>query len=297
MSLVLLPRLLEPLRLDDVIWYDDEGDPSDEVCADTGFYVPRYLGVRENASLSRRMPRLEVMQLLTVGYDYALAHVPPGVELCNAQGVHEGSTAELALGLTIASLRRIDVAARDMAQHRWHHERGRSLQFKNVLVVGAGPVGRTVAHRFGGMGCSVVLVARTAREDVHGAAELPGLIEQADVVVVAVSLNDTSVRLIDAGFLSRMKQGALLVNVSRGAVVDTDALEAALRAGRICAALDVTDPEPLPADHTLWSAPNLLVTAHIGGNTDAFPVLAGDLIVRQVTAWRAGQQLMNVIRP
>lgn len=283
------------MRLDDVTWYDDDEDPPEDVCADAGFFVPRYLGVRQNASLSWRMPRLEVMQLLTVGYDYALSHVRSGVTLCNAQGVHEDSTAELALGLAIASLRRIDVAAQDMARHRWDHQRGRSLQFATVLVVGAGPVGRAVAGRFRGMGCGVGLVARTAREGVHGAADLPALLAEADVVVVAVSLNDTSAGLVDAGFMSRMKQGALLVNVSRGAVVDTQALETALHDGRICAALDVTEPEPLPTDHPLWSAPNLLVTPHIGGDTDAFPVLAGDLIVRQVGAWRAGLPLANVV--
>ena len=296
MSLVVLPRLLEPLRLDDVTWYDDEHDPSDDICAQAGFYVPRYLGVRENASLARRMPQLEVMQLLTVGYDYAVAHLPAGVMLCNAQGVHEASTAELALGLAIASLRRVDAAARDMVGHAWDHRRGRSLQFKDVLVVGAGPVGSTVAERFRGMGCSVRLVARSAREGVHCSDDLPDLLASADVVVLAVSLNDSSVGLVDARFLSRLKSGALLVNVSRGAVVDTAALVAELHEERISAALDVTDPEPLPADHPLWSAPNVLITPHIGGNTDAFPLLAGELITRQVTAWRTGQPLLNIVR-
>ncbi len=294
-SVALLPRLLAPVELEGVRWYEDESepDPVDLQCA--GFFVPRYLGSGPNAHLVASMPHLEVLQLLTIGYDYALAHVRSGVTLCNAQGVHEASTAELTLGLIIASLRRIDTAARDMTQGVWDHRRGASLQGRQVLIVGAGPVGRAIAAVCAPMGCSITLVARTARADVRAAEELPVLLSQADVVVLAVPLTPDTEGMVDAAFLAQMKDDALLVNVARGTVVRTDDLVAELKSGRIRAALDVTDPEPLPSDHSLWSTPNTLITPHVGGDSDAFPVLARALVTQQINAWRAGTALANVI--
>lgn len=294
-GLVLLPSLLAPIEVEDVTWFEDDEDPSPALCSEVGFFVPRYLGTRGNAGLTALMPRLQVLQLLTVGYDYARGHVPAGVTLCNAQGVHEGSTAELALGLAIASMRRIDRAARDMAGQHWDHQRGASLQGARVLVIGAGPVGTLVAERFRPLCGAVTVVARTPRAGVVGVDDLPGLLSRADVVVLAVPLTDATTRMVDAAFLATMRDGALLVNIARGPVVDTEALVAELARGRISAALDVTDPEPLPPGHPLWTAPNCLVTPHIGGDTDAFPVLARALIARQVQAWRAGESLVNVI--
>lgn len=292
--LVLLPRLIEPLELDaPVAWYEDDAEPGARELEDAGFFVPRYLGHAENVRLAARMPNLRVLQLLTVGYDYAIGLVPPGVTLCNAQGVHEASTAELALGLTIASMRRIDGAARAMESGTWDHRRGTSLQRARVVVIGAGPVGRLIAERFAPLAGEVTVVARTAREGVRGIAELASLLPTADVVVLAVALTAETTGMVDAAFLAAMRDGALLVNVSRGRVVDTEAL--VREVGRLKCALDVTDPEPLPPDHPLWRSPNALITPHVGGNTDAFPHLARELIVRQVRAWMSGQPLENVI--
>ena len=294
-ELLLLPRLLAPLELDaEIAWYEDDGEPTPGQLETAVAFVPRYLGTH-NAGLASRMPALRLMQLLTIGYEYAVPHVPPGVALCNAQGVHEGSTAELAVGLAIASLRRIDAAARDMRAGRWDHRRGESLQGKGVLVIGAGPVGLLVAERFRAMAAQVTLVARTARAGVHAAADLPALLPSADVVVLAVALTDQTRGLADGAFLACMHDGALLVNVARGAVVETDALVRELNAGRLRCALDVTDPEPLPSDHPLWSAPGALITPHVGGDTDAFPPLARALITRQVAALRSGAPLANRI--
>lgn len=294
-GLVVLPSLLAPMEVSDAYWYDDEEHVPPDVCAEAGFFVPRYLGTRENASLAASMPRLEVMQLLTIGYEYAVAHVPSGVVLCNAQGVHEGSTAELALGLAISSMRRIDASARDMTSGVWDHRRGASLQGAHVVVIGAGPVGLLTAERFRPMCERVTVVARCAREDIRAVAELPAILPTADVVVLAVPLTSETTTMVNAAFLEAMKPGSLLVNVARGPVVDTTALVEELKTGRISAALDVTDPEPLPAGHPLWSLPNVLITPHIGGDTDAFPVLARALITRQVDAWRDGRALLNVI--
>ena len=146
---------------------------------------------------------------------------------------------------------------------------------------------------------AAVRVARTARDTpqgrVHGVDELPALVPDADVVVLTVPLDETTHHLVDAALLARMADGALLVNVARGKVVDTDALLAELRTGRLRAALDVTDPEPLPPDHPLWHAPNVLVTAHQGGNTDAtFPRVAA-LVRRQLETLLAGGEPVNVV--
>lgn len=299
---VLLPRLVEPLQFDGdasqdllVDWYADDADPTPEQLDRAVMFVPRYLG-HSNASFAAEMPRLRVMQLLTIGYDYAVAHVPAGVELCNAQGVHEGSTAELALGLAIASLRGIDRAVLNQADGRWDHRRGQSLQGRHVLVLGAGPVGQLIAERFRPLSGRVTVVARRERPGVRSAADLPALLPTAHVVVLAVALTPETTGMVDAAFLARMRDGALLVNVARGPVVQTPALLAELESGRLRAALDVTDPEPVPAGHPLWEAPGTIITAHIGGDTDAFPVLARALIARQAEALAAGRPLENVIR-
>jgi phosphoglycerate dehydrogenase-like enzyme len=294
-AIALLPRVIAPMDVPGVEWYEDEVTPDPSVLARVGFFVPRYLGSGPNANLSSEMPRLEVLQLLTIGYDYALAYLRPGVTLCNAQGVHEASTAELTLGLIIASLRGIGRSIREGATGTWNHQRGESLQGKRMLIIGAGPVGRAIASVSAPMGASITMVAQTARANLSGVRELPGLLPTADVIVLAVPLTDSTEGMVDAQFLSHLKPGSLLVNVARGPVVVTSDLVHELQTGRIRAALDVTDPEPLPHDHPLWSLPNVLITPHVGGDSDAFPVLARALIARQIHNWRTGSSMENVI--
>lgn len=292
---VLAPSLFDPLDVDGVLYYESETDPDDAVLAQVGFFVPRYLGSGPNLHLLQAMPNLEVIQLPTIGYDYALASVPGGVWLCNAAGVHEQSTAELTLGLIVASGRGIDRAARDMQEGHWDHRRGRSLQGKQVLVIGAGAVGQAIAAALAPLGCVVTLMARTARPGVAAQDALPSILPRMDVVVLAVPLTEETRGMVDADFLRGMRDGALLVNVARGPVVVTDALVVEVDKGRIGAALDVTDPEPLPPEHALWRRENVLITPHVGGDSDAFPVLARALIADQVRRWRSGGDLRNVI--
>ena len=292
---VLAPSLFEPLDVEGVRYYESEVDPDADAVASTGFFVPRYLGSGPNLHLTQHMPHLEVVQLPTIGYDYALGEIPAGVWLCNAAGVHEQSTGELAIGLVVAHWRGIDRASRDMVDGRWDHRRGRSLQSAEVLVIGAGPVGRAIAECLAPLGCSVTLAGSTARAGVLGAADLPNAVPEMDVVILAVPLTPSTRGMVDATFLARMRDGALLVNVARGPVVETDALVEEVERGRLHAALDVTDPEPLPPDHPLWRSPNVLITPHVGGDSNAFPVLARRLISDQVRAWRAGRDLRNVV--
>jgi phosphoglycerate dehydrogenase-like enzyme len=177
----------------------------------------------------------------------------------------------------------------------------RSLADKRVLVLGYGNIGRAVVRRLLPFEVSVTAVASRARDGddlvdaVHGIDELPDLLPHHDVVVVIVPLTDATRGLVDAEALALLPDGAVVVNVARGPVVDTDALVAECASGRLRAGLDVTDPEPLPADHPLWTTPGVLITPHVGGATDAMRPRAVALVRRQVEALRDGRPLDNVV--
>ena len=261
-----------------------------------GFYVPPYLGPRSTLELIAHLPNLQVVQLLTVGFDAALPHVPEHVTLCNAVGVHDAGTAELAVALILASLRGIDDFARAMPQGAWVHDRRSSLVDRRVLVLVAGGVGRASAARLVPFEVDLTVVGRSPRPGVVSIADVPALLPEADIVILAVPLNQETTGLVDDAFLSQMRNGALLVNVARGSVVDTDALIRHLSTGRIRAALDVTDPEPLPADHPLWRAPGVLISPHVGGDTTAFVPRARRLVEDQVRRWAHGEPLQHVVQ-
>ena len=240
---------------------------------------------------------VRVVQGQSLGYDGVAAALPAGITYCNAVAVHEASTGELALALILASLRGIPAAVDAQREARWAHARQPGLAGRTVLLLGVGGVGAEIEARLSGFDVSLVRVARTARDGVHGFDELPALLPSADVVILAVPLTAETTRLVDAPFLAAMKIGALLVNVSRGAVVDTDALLASLETGRVTAALDVTDPEPLPPAHPLWRAAGVLITAHIGGHTAAMAGRIDTVIREQVRRIVAGEQPANVVIP
>ncbi|MEO6505366.1 MAG: 2-hydroxyacid dehydrogenase [Terrimesophilobacter sp.] len=242
---------------------------------------------------------VSVVQSQSIGYDGVADLLPAGVTYCNAAGVHEASTAELAVALTLASLRGLPAFTTAQAERRWAHERFDSLADKRVLVIGQGGIGRAAAERFRPFDVDLVRVATTARTDedgaVHAVSELATLLPESDVVLLAVPLNPATTRMVDDHFLAAMKPGALLVNVSRGAVVDTDALVAHARDGRVMAAMDVTDPEPLPPDHPLWSIPGILITPHVGGDSTAMAPRMERLIRDQVTRLVRGDEPLNAV--
>ena len=255
------------------------------------FYAPFYMGPAASLEIMSRMPRLRVCQLLTAGFEQALDVLPDGVTLCNAVGVHDASTAELAVGLAIAKLRGLDDFARAMERGAWLHERRDALADRVVVVVGSGQVGEAIRRRLEPFEVEIRMVGRTSRPGVHGARELRHLIADAEVVILAVPLTDMTRRLVDDDFLAELPDGALVVNVARGPVVDTDAV---LRhAHRLRFALDVTDPEPLPADHPLWREANVLISPHVGGNTSAFRPRVHALVSDQVSRWRGGRPLLG----
>jgi phosphoglycerate dehydrogenase-like enzyme len=285
--------------LDVAVWTDEGPAPSDDVLADVVFYVPPYLGGAEPLAAMARMPRLAVVQSLWAGVDAVWPHLPEGVALHNAAGVHDASTAELAVGLALARLRGLDDFARNQLDGRWAPSRNGAIADRRVLVVGYGRIGQAIERRLDGFEVEVVRVARSARvlddgREVRSLDELPEILPDVDVVILIVPLSDDTRGLVDAAFLARMKRGALLVNVARGPVVVTDDLVAALHDGQVVAALDVTDPEPLPADHPLWQAPGVLISPHVGGNSSAFEPRAQRLVASQLRRWRSGGPLDNV---
>jgi phosphoglycerate dehydrogenase-like enzyme len=217
------------------------------------------------------------------------------VTLCSGRGIHDTSTAELVLALVLASLRGVPSFVRAQDRHEWTPGWHPALADKTVLLVGYGAIGSAIESRLTPFECSVVRVARSARDGVHAASDLPTLLPDADVVVLAVPLTEATRGLVDAGFLGAMKEGALLVNVARGAVVDTAALVAALGQGRVRAALDVVDPEPLAPDSPLWDAPGLLVSPHVGGSSSAMWPRAYRLVRHQLHRIAAGRDPVNTM--
>jgi len=275
------------------VTYDGSGEIAR--AAEVEFFVPPYMGAAHTLEVMASMPSLKVVQALTAGVDNVWQHLPHGVALCNAKGVHDASTAELAVGLTIASLRKFPEFARAQESGQWLYDRYDALADKTVLIVGFGSVGAALQARLIAFEVNILKVARTARGEVEGFDALPALLGQADVVILTCPLTDQTRGLVDHTFIAAMKQGALLVNVSRGPVVNTDDLLAALTSGRIKAALDVTDPEPLPANHGLWRAPGVFISPHVGGNTSAFLPRAYRLVSDQLQRFVAGEPLLHVM--
>jgi phosphoglycerate dehydrogenase-like enzyme len=262
------------------------------------FYVPSYMGSSEVVEVISEMPALKVVQTQTAGYENLLPHLRDGVTLCNARGVHDASTAELAVGLILATYRRLPRAVKNQDRGEWptsYVELDDSLADRTVLILGYGSIGEALERRLDGFECEIIRVARRPREGVHPISELPDLLPRADVVVLLTPATEETRGMVDAKFLAQLKDGALLVNVARGVVVDTDALLAELTTERIRAALDVTDPEPLPAGHPLWSAPNVLINPHRGGASTAFEPRVARLVRAQLERFAKGEPLINVV--
>lgn len=241
--------------------------------------------------------RIGVVQGQALGYDGVAEALPVGGRYANAVGVHEDSTAELAVALLLAAVRDLDVFVRRQAESRWLKHWTASLNDRRVLLLGVGGIGSRVATRLDGFGCALVRVGTHPRDDdrghVYGVADLDGLLPSVDAVVVAVPLAAATERIVDAAFLARLPDGAVVVNVSRGQTADTGAVLA--EAGRIRYASDVFDPEPLPADHPLWSAPGVIVTPHVGGMSTAMRPRIEAVVRAQVGRLVAGEDAVDVV--
>ena len=260
--------------------------------------VPGYL--MERARLAHLAGvRTRLVQSQSIGFDGIAEVLPPGVVYANAASVHETSTAELAVALTLAAQRGLPDFVRAAQRGAWSFAFHESLADRTVLLVGYGGVGRAIAARLLPCEVNLVRVARRARRvddvEVHAWGELSTLLPRADIVVVSLPLTAETTRLVDATFLSRMKDHTLLVNVGRGPVVDTDAVVAEASSGRLRFALDVVDPEPLPEHHPLFAMPNVLISPHVGGATSAMFPRVNRLVVEQVHRLQRGEEPINVV--
>ncbi len=268
--------------------------PSDP--ADVRFWVPPFAAQVRATGLLARMPAVEVVQLLSAGADAWTAIAGPGVALCDARGVHDAPTSEWVLTAILTVLRRFPEFVRAQARGEWtwaRHTPTPELTGRRVLLIGAGSIGAAIEAKLAPFDVTLTRVARRARPGVHPVTALPELLPRADVVILVVPLTDGTRGLADDAFLTAMADGALLVNAARGPVVDTEALLKHLVSGRISAALDVTDPEPLPAGHPLWELPNVLITPHVGGTVEGLLPRAYRLAGEQLRRWAAGEPVLN----
>lgn len=258
--------------------------------------VPGFLLESDAEAFVARLPRLRLVQLLTAGAESWIGKVPEHVMLSVARGAHGGSTAEWALASLLAVYRGLIPFERDRAARVWTRRPTETLLDKRVLVLGAGDLGAELKRRLDACDAHPTLVAARARDGVRGVDELPDLLGEHDAVVLMVPLTPATAGMVDAEFLSRMRDGAVLVNAARGKVVDTDALVAELNSGRLRAALDVTEPEPPPPDHPLWTAPGLLLTPHVAASVHGYQARSYAVVAEEVARFAAGEEPRNLVR-
>lgn len=277
-----------------VEWDLESPAPAEEI----DLVVPPYMGTARRLGALAGV-RTRLVQSQSIGYDEVAAALPPGHVFANAASVHETSTAELTLALVLAAQRGIPAFVRAATEGRWAPERRESLADRRVLLVGAGGVGRAIEDRLRPFEVELTRVASRARDDdrghVHGADELPALLPHAEIVIVGVPLTDATTGLVDADFLAALPDGALVVNIARGKVADTDAILAEATSGRLRFALDVTDPEPLPAGHPLFALPDVLISPHVGGASTAMVPRMARLLRRQIERMLRGDEPVNVV--
>ena len=291
-----LARDLAPLPdgVEVVVWPMDGPAPRERF----DLVVPPYLSM---TAVLARLEGVEVglVQSQSIGYDGVMEHLPAGLRFANAASVHETSTAELAIGLAIAAQRRLDRFAVDTAAGRWAPIFADSLADRRVLLLGYGGVGKAVAARLAPFEVDLTVVASRARDEdgmpVHGVSELPALLPSAEIVILTLPGGEETRGIVDDAFLSALPDGALVINVGRGSLVDTDALVDHIRRGRLRAALDVTDPEPLPDGHPLWGLPGVLIAPHVGGASSAMHPRIARLVRTQIERLAAGQDPLNVV--
>lgn len=275
------------------VW--DGGERLPDSAADVEVVVLPFGVPQPRMPMLAKLPRLRLIQLMSAGAEHVAAFVPPGVTLANARGAHDPAVAEWIIAVILAQLRQLPRFMAAQQAGTWDPARGEPLAGRTVLIVGYGSIGEAVERLLAPFGVTVARIARRARPGVATMADLPDLLPAADIVILLVPVTPATTGLVDARFLSQMHDGALLVNAARGSVVDTGALLEQLQSGRLRAALDVTDPEPLPAGHRLWTAPGLLLTPHVAGAmTTGMPRVMA-IVKDQLSRYATGRPLCNVV--
>jgi phosphoglycerate dehydrogenase-like enzyme len=277
------------------VWTGAAGPAVPESAGQVQIVIPPFPVVRPDLSVLGTLPRLQLVQLLSAGAEKVIPYVPPGVALGVARGAHDHVVAEWVVAVLLAHMRSLPRFVHAQEAGTWDFTLTDTLGGKTVLILGYGSIGVAVSRLLSGWDVTVLPVARRPRPGVHVMADLPSLLPSADVVVVLVPVTDETTGMVDAAFLGLMRDKALLVNAARGAVVDTPALLAELGSGRLFAALDVTEPEPLPAGHPLWSAPGLLLTPHVAGASGKPMVRALAIARGQLQRYAAGEPLRDLV--
>ncbi len=262
---------------------------------DAEFLVP---GARDSriTEVLPQMRALRVIQTLSAGVDWLLPILPAGVTLCDAAGTRDAAVAEWVVATILASTKRLPELRDSQREHRWEWQGSHELAGSTVLILGYGAIGAATERRLAPFDVELIRVARRARAGVHAVEDLAGLLPLANVVVVLLPLTPETTGLLDADLLARLRPGALLVNAARGPIIDTQALRELVGEQRIRAALDVTDPEPLPPGDPLWDAPGVLITPHLAGDTPAADRRAFALVGEQVRRHLRGEPLANVVK-
>lgn len=287
-----------PEGLETAIW-DFDSDPVGASLEDVQIAVFPYMANFSQLAAVTKAPNLKLVQTQTTGFDGIRELVGPNVSVATAHGVHAASTAELAIGLAIASLRGIGESVRDQGNALWNPRRWPGLADRKVAIVGVGGIGEEIRKRLDPFEVELSRFGTRARTDEHGEIfaidELESRAKDIEVLILIVPHNESTHHLVDARLLAALPNDAVVVNVARGPVVDTDALVAELASGRLRCASDVFDPEPLPADHPIWQLPNALIVPHNGGNTEAFLPRMTALLKRQVVAWAENRDPENLV--
>jgi phosphoglycerate dehydrogenase-like enzyme len=252
--------------------------------------------VEAQVKLMRALPKLAIVQTLSAGYDAWEGRLPAGVVLSNARGAHGRATAELGVTMLLTIYREMREFAEDQHLSDWAMRTTDSLADKRVLVLGAGDLAQHVRAMLAPFGAEAVLFGRTARSGVLALSDIRKHLPKADAVIAVLPSTADTRHVIDAAFLAALPDDAVVINLGRGPLVDTDALLDELHSGRLRAALDVTDPEPIPDDHPLWKAPGLLLTPHVGGATLGYEERAANVAAEQLSQFAAGETPRNVVR-
>lgn len=259
------------------------------------FYVPSYMGGKRALEFSRAMASLKYLQVPNAGFEDAISYLNPGVVLCNARGVHDDSTAELAIGLAIASRRGFADFASSQKSESWVHKRYPSLNDSSIAIIGAGSIAHTLKRYLTPYQVEINMYSRSGGDGIRMITELNTYLPTTDIIFLVLPLNNESRNMFDENRLSLVKDGATIVNVARGGIIDTQALVRELNSGRLFAGLDVTDPEPLPVGHPLWSARNCIISPHVGGDSTAFEPRGKRLVEDQLRLLAAGEELKNIV--
>jgi phosphoglycerate dehydrogenase-like enzyme len=263
--------------------------------AEITIYIPTYMGGKKSLDPISDLTNLKTVQLLTAGYEDVIPFMRNQLMLCNARGIHDFSTSELALSLMLAHFKNHREFAHSQNQGSWNHKTTGSTYGKEIAIIGAGSVAQRLKSMLAPFECTVTMFGQSARAGVEAISTVQATVGNFDCVVLLVPLTSSTHNLVDAAFLKAMKDGALLVNVARGPVVNTDALCAELASKRLFAALDVTDPEPLTNGHPLWSYENCTVVPHVGGDSTAFEPQARAFLSEQFQRIAQGNQPINII--